>query len=263
MGLPACPTRWSSRYDQCVPYWRIRHVVRRGEWMRRTVLHMSTTAHREDLALLSDAALLMQCRKELARPPMGDAGDDGPALELVRRAVVERQEAAWAGIQQIFGCRLIGWCRRSGADEDVLDALMQLSWVKFWHNYTPAKFGVATELAQVLQYLKLCARSAVFDAARHRRETTRLDPDRSVADPRPSPDEALCAAVEGAALWRLVEGHLHDERERVLLQLTYGLGLKAAAVHARRPDLFATVQEVYRVTHNVLDRLRRSHVLQE
>jgi DNA-directed RNA polymerase specialized sigma24 family protein len=145
----------------------------------------------------------------------------------------------------------------------VLDELMQVTWVKFWHSYTPAKFGVVTELAQVLQYLKLCARSAVLDAARHRRETTRLDPDLSVADPHPSPDEAHLAAVERAALWRLVEGQLHDERERVLLQLTYGFGLKAAAVHARRPDLFASVQEVYRVTRNVLDRLRRSHVLQE
>jgi hypothetical protein len=36
------------------------------------------------------------------------------------------------------------------------------------------------------------------------------------------------------------------------------LGLTSAEVQRRRPDLFPAVGEVYRVTRNLLDRLRRS-----
>jgi RNA polymerase sigma factor (sigma-70 family) len=222
---------------------------------------MTTTAYREDLARLPDAELLVRCRAELTHARSGDDHDDRPTFELLRRAVIAREDGAWARLQQLLGGQVTAWCRRSGAGEDDLDEVVQITWVKFWQFYTPAKFETARSLAEVLRYLKLCARSAVLDAVRRRRDTTGLDPDLAVADTDPTPDAECLDAEERAAFWQLVETHLHDERERLLLQLTYEMGLTSAEVQAHRPDLFPTVQDVYRITRNVLDRLRRSHGL--
>ena len=61
----------------------------------------------------------------------------------------------------------------------------------------------------------------------------------------------------------LIDSHLSSEEERALIYLKYELGLKSAEVQGRRPDLFPTVNDVYRVTRNLLDRLRRSPRLRE
>jgi RNA polymerase sigma factor (sigma-70 family) len=216
-----------------------------------------------DLRMVGTTALLACYPEEPIQIRTDDIGDDRLVMELTRRAVVGHDDAAWAELQALFGRHVAGWCRRSGAPEDDLEELTQITWVKFWQNYTPAKFAVADGIAQVLQYLKLCARSAVLDATRRQPAVACLDVDLLVIDPSPTPDEEHLAFETSVALWQVVEAHLHDERERVLVRLTYGLGLKSAEVQAHRPDLFPSVQDVYRLTRNVLDRLRRSERLRD
>ncbi len=48
----------------------------------------------------------------------------------------------------------------------------------------------------------------------------------------------------------------------MLIYLKYELGLKSAEIQARRPDLFPSVGDVYRLERNILDRLRRSEALE-
>jgi hypothetical protein len=109
----------------------------------------------------------------------------------------------------------------------------------------------------------MCARSVVVDAARRRaalQRTAHDDQDRAAT--APAPDDALADADARQIFWEIVQGCLREERERLLVQLMFELGLRSAEVQAARPDLFPTVADVYRTTRNILDRLRRNRDLQ-
>jgi hypothetical protein len=64
--------------------------------------------------------------------------------------------------------------------------------------------------------------------------------------------------IDAPAFWCLIEEHLRDVRDRLLVHLTYELGLRPAEIQERHPDQFPSVRDVYRITRNILDRLRRS-----
>jgi hypothetical protein len=49
-----------------------------------------------------------------------------------------------------------------------------------------------------------------------------------------------------------------DERERRLVFLLYGCGLKPREVVSRCPQEFSDVKEIYRLNTNIIDRLRRN-----
>jgi hypothetical protein len=146
-----------------------------------------------------------------------------------------------------------------------MDEAVTRTWEKFWANYTPEKLAAAGAVAAVLSYLRMCARSVVMDVARERqraaRATAALPIDHAAVEQAastPAPDEGVAANDAAEFIWRVIDRSLRDERERVLVRLTFELGLRPAQVHARRPDLFPTAAEVYRVTRNILDRLRRT-----
>ncbi|MGD9894259.1 MAG: hypothetical protein AB7R89_02075 [Dehalococcoidia bacterium] len=224
---------------------------------------MLDTTTSQDVTSLPMRHLIALCEHHLTTVEPGERRNPHPVMELFRRAVVGREDAAWAGLHVLFGRQIVGWCRRSGAPEDDVDEFAQRAWVKFWQSYTPAKFGVARDFAQVLRYVKLCSRSVVLDAARRQPATVRLDGDLHIAASIAAPDAAYLQSEACTALWQLVEAHLHDERERVLVRLTFGLGMRSAEIQAHRPDLFPSVQDVYRLTRYVLDRLKRSDRLRD
>jgi len=151
------------------------------------------------------------------------------------------------------------WCRRAAGEwAGDLDELVTLTWEKFWRNYTADKLRAAGATARLLSYLKLCVRSVVLDAARHHASALPLDWVADRWDATRSSGDPCDDGTAHAALWQIVDEHLHDECERVLVHLQFELGLKSAEVQAHRPDLFPCIRDVYRVTRNVLDRLRRS-----
>src|SRR5262249_38953060 len=113
-----------------------------------------------------------------------------------------------------------------------------------------------------LKYLKLCTRSVVIDHLRARAAVRYAAAVAPAAHEWSAPD--LDFDPEAArALWEIVGRQLRSEPERVLAHLTFVDGLKSAQIQACRPDLFLTVRDVYRVTKNVLDRLRRCRELRE
>lgn len=214
------------------------------------------------LGLLSADALSLRCREQVARYRHGEGCDDSFTLELFRRAVVERNETAWQALHNIFNEQVLAWCRLATGRTYDADELVAVTWEKFWLNFTPGKLAAACGGPGVLRYLKMCARSAAIDAVRMRGSAFSLDespieePDRS-----PAPSEANADHDARARFWAIVNGTLRDDCERVLAHLVYECGLKPAEVQARRPDLFPSVADVYRITRNLLDRLKRNRAM--
>ena len=61
-------------------------------------------------------------------------------------------------------------------------------------------------------------------------------------------------AISGTA----IAAEVQDEAERRVAYLCFVLDLKPREVQERHPELYATVDDVYRIKRNLLDRLRRN-----
>jgi hypothetical protein len=131
---------------------------------------------------------------------------------------------------------------------------------RFWMALGPARFNFS-ELGGVLRYLKMCAHSVLLDEVRG------SGADR--VEPLPDDEEGsapLGGDVEGptldrlaaAELWKTVEQELPDGPMRLVVYLSFALGLKPGEIHDRYPEQYPTVGDVYRTKRNALDRLRRS-----
>ncbi|HLZ71008.1 MAG TPA: hypothetical protein VKV26_13995 [Dehalococcoidia bacterium] len=213
------------------------------------------------LAMLPVQELAWHCRMQHDRYHRGQAHDDGYANELVRRAVIARDEIAWEALYTIYNCQVAAWCRRAGAPPAELEDLCAAAWLKFWHAFTVDRLCRAKDIRAVLKYLMLCATSVVIDAKRKAACAARF-----ASDLEPEQAERLLAVECGSEpdwhdFWRRVQASLHSEADRVLVQLAYERELKSAEIQAARPDLFPTVEDVYRTRHAIFDRLRRNTAL--
>ncbi|MGI8552909.1 MAG: hypothetical protein ACR2PL_19295 [Dehalococcoidia bacterium] len=222
------------------------------------------TDRADPLSALAVAEPCRRCQEEIARYRRDQPFDDRYCFDLIRRAIVERDDDCWVELHVVYHEQVSAWCRRASAGPPLeLEELVSLTWQKFWLNYTAAKLAIAGSSAGVLKYIKLCAYSVTADAARARSSLLSLDEaaiDRPDKDPTPA-DRHADQTIR-AEFWELINLHLRNQRERVLMHLLYEIGLKSAQVQALRPDLFPDAGDIYRLHRNILDRLRRSHELQ-
>ncbi len=212
--------------------------------------------------------LVVACGEEMAcfargRPSSGAAG-----FELFRRAICERDDAAWDAVVTQYGGLVRSWIRQqpastaAGADGDELAIR---AFERLWMAVGPERFGQFRDLASVLGYLKMCAHSVVVDEVRARRSHQVGGLDELLADAdveAPGIDTMVERRTAVHDLWTAILGEVPDESERLLVYLSFAQDLKPGQIRERHPDRYPTVADVYRIKRNVLDRLRRSPRLQ-
>jgi DNA-directed RNA polymerase specialized sigma24 family protein len=86
-------------------------------------------------------------------------------------------------------------------------------------------------------------------------ESAELEP--ATADPA----EVVVSRLSAQDLWQAIQEELTGEAERLLIYLTYIQGMKPAQISSEYQRVFPTVDDVYRVKRNVLERLRRNRRL--
>lgn len=191
--------------------------------------------------------------------------DDGTCYELLRRALAERHDDAWQAVYQQYERLVRAWVVRHPGfatlppPYDDAEYLANTIFTRFWQSLSPERFPEFPSVAALMAFLRRCTNSVVIEATRRAtrraRREQRLERAEMLAyDPpgvSPLSDEAR------AHLWALATAVAQDERDLVVLELSYRNDLRPAAIAAQRPDLFPSVTEVYRCKRNLLDRLRR------
>lgn len=216
-----------------------------------------------ELGVIPLARLAGVCREETGKFQRHEPSRDEFCLELFRRAIAGRAQAAWDAIIAQYRGMVLAWIRQHPAapavrDDD--DYWVNRAFERFWGAVGPERLASFPTLAALLRYLKLCVHSTLLDEVRAR-GATRLEP---LAVGKGEPAVALdleSTAISqqvGRELWSSIEAELGDETERLVARLCLVLELKPSEVHARYPDHFASVADVYRIKRNLLDRLRRS-----
>lgn len=185
------------------------------------------------------------------------------AYELFRRALVERDDAAWSTIFEQYAPLVEHWVRRTGAftvSGETSDYFVSAAFTRFWRAIPAERFASFPSLASLLNYLRRCATCVVIDSARSHSFAEML-PEESVNwnDQRLGhADEEATERVSRDEFWRLVDGLLSSEAERVIVRCSFLLGMKPGDIYAEWGVLFSGVEEVYTLKRSVLTRLRKS-----
>ncbi|HEY3063567.1 MAG TPA: hypothetical protein VGL99_31730 [Chloroflexota bacterium] len=208
----------------------------------------------------------------VARGSVSTARDDETlAFELMRRAICDRDDDAWASILLRYERLVRSWVRQMHTTLEPSDeaAYVNRAFTRFWQAIGPARFVDFKDLSALLGYLKLCAGSVVLDDRRvaQRHPSVSLDSlmvEHAFQGPRASDDPSgeVTARLSASFVWHAVEQVLTDPSDRLLASLSFVDGLPPAAIARRYPTVFPTAQDVYRRKALVLDRLRRSPAIQ-
>ena len=219
--------------------------------------------------LLSINELARCCSEETNKFLKQSASNDRYCLELFRRAIVKRDDDAWSCIYQQYAPLVLTWVtqHQSAAPllgQDGSGPLVNAAFAKFSQALTPAKMANFDSLAAVLKYLKMCVHSVVADEVRSRQsrqyeETLELVENEPASD---DPADDVVSNISAQSLWQVIQEELNGEDERVLIYLAYIQGMKPGEISSQHRRLFPTVDDVYRIKRNVLERLRRNRRLQ-
>lgn len=187
-------------------------------------------------------------------------------FEVFRRAIVLCDEQAWFAVYRLYENLVGSWVLRFGATmhltEDDVVLLINSAFAKFARSLSPAKFADFPKIEALLGYLKRCAQSVVIDARRVQplNEVRLEDVEQELLVDDSA--ELVVARLDGQMVWPLLDRVVADQTDRLLLYLLYRCDLSPAMIQKRYPVLFPTIEVVYRLKRNLLERLRRNDELQ-
>jgi len=185
--------------------------------------------------------------------------------ELFRRAILERDEQAWAEIHARFRSLLISWASHSSARlqsgswcEDIADQALARAWAAL----TPDRFEEFATLARLLSYLRACVATTAIDSLRAQASLERAL-QAFEACPVPTPEQVVLAEYDRAALWKTVFALAATRAERIILIENFVYGLPPRTILERHPQIFSTITAVYCTKRNLFARLQRNGSLLE
>lgn len=217
---------------------------------------------------LSVNELARCCSEETTKFLKQSASNDRYCLELFRRAIVQRSDDAWACIYQQYAPLVLTWVNQHQSatamlGQDGSASLVNAAFAKFAQALTPAKMDNFDSLAAVLKYLKMCVHSVIADEVRSR-QARQYEETLELIEHEPSTDDPaddVVSTISAQGLWQVIQEELNGEDERMLIYLAYVHGMKPSEISIQHNKLFPSVEDVYRIKRNVLERLRRNRRL--
>lgn len=208
---------------------------------------------------MSLSELAERCRSEMAHYSLKEAFDDLYCLEIFRRAMLLGDSLAWELLHRVFNSTMLHWLRRHPSRDaasrlDSEENYIVQAFERFWrataHNQQ-LEFGT---LAAALRYLSACLNGAILDTLRTY--------SRAKEKPLPMPGLPGEPEVEDSddnrEFWQVIERILQNKHEQRLAYLLFHCGLKPREIVHYLPQEFSNVQEIYSLTHQIIDKLQRN-----
>ena len=209
--------------------------------------------------VLSVSMLAHHCLREIDNYRRGEPYTDVYGLELLRRAIVQGDQEAWAWIQHCFSGLVHGWLRRHPkrevacrleSEENYVDQAFE----RFWQATTLTQRVTFHSLAAALQYLRASLNGAILDTLRAYARPGEV--------PLPEPGEpgepSMEDVTDSSELWEVLQTMLPNQREQRLAYLLFHCGLKSREIVRFRPQEFSDIQEIYRMRRSIMERLLRN-----
>lgn len=206
--------------------------------------------------------LIQRCTAETERFFQRAGNHDNQyCFELWRRALAEQNDMAWAEIYQRYQSLVLGWIAahpQFAATEEESGYFLNAVFAAMWKSCPPERFTHFPNLPATLAYLKSCVHTTIANHLRKRRVAYVA----IVDDVTPGTHDPLATVVLDQSarteLWQLLNSLLHSEKEQLVMDLFFIQGMKPRAIYAQYEEQFTSVQEVYRVKQNLMERLSRN-----
>jgi DNA-directed RNA polymerase specialized sigma24 family protein len=212
------------------------------------------------------AELVQATRGEIAQFLRGQPTDDVYGLALFRRAIAVRDDQAWSGLYTLYRAVVDSWIARQAPAlcyED-RESLVNGTFAKFHRSIGPERIARFCSVRALPAYLKRCAWSVTTDFRRSQQARSREEPlestdlEESVLD---DPAEIVGSQLAGQELWQLLWREATSAEERLILQFVCALGRSPRQLQQAYPALFQSVEDIYRIKRNLIERLRRNRWL--
>jgi hypothetical protein len=213
-------------------------------------------------------ALIAGCQKESFE---GREQERGYGFELFRRALQEKNDAAWEAVEEQYFALVSVWCYETVSEEltaEEIDLFARGALVRFWQTLSTREETLDKQFSHIgaiLKYLRHCAQTVVHDHNREQRRRERIKRRfyraSSGLDPRAF-ENIILDEIERSQLIQKVSHWMNvyaeDELERLVFRLSYEEGLTPRRIATLHEDRFKSVTEVHQVKERVMRRLRRA-----
>lgn len=219
-----------------------------------------SSAMEDHLRTMSLAALAEQCLHEINAARRGETHDDQCWVEVLRRATVQRDEAACEVIEYHLGQIVRGWIACHPKKEVACRLESEASYVtrtceRFWQAAAQQEQAL-DRLAIALRYVRACLNSVILDTLRADTYATAI--------PLPGPAVAGKAEEEdhedAHAYWERIRGMLPTAREQRVAYLLFHCGLQPEDIVRLYPQKLGDWQDITRVRRTVIGRLPASGI---
>jgi DNA-directed RNA polymerase specialized sigma24 family protein len=219
---------------------------------------MNTTACSRPEQALSISALVEQCQQEMQAYRRGEPSNEAYGLELLRRAIMQGDQAAWAGVQQCLGEMVRGWLRchssRSAACcWESEENYVALAFERFWQATAQQRVAFET-FAGALAYLRASLHGAMLDTLRAYSRPKEVSLPEAGESGEPYGEDQ----TDSNDVWEILQSLLPNGREQRLAYLLYHCGLKPREIVRFCPQEWSNIQEIYRLRRNIMERLLRN-----
>jgi hypothetical protein len=210
------------------------------------------------LSGLGLSELIEQCVRQMSAYRRGEPSTDAYGVELLRRATIGRDLQAWMALQQCLAEVVLSWLRAHPSREvavrlDSEENYVALAFERFWWATTQSQQIQFRSFAAALQYLRASLHGALLDTVRAYVRPKEI--------PLPEPGESgepwAGDSSEGQELWEVIRRLLPNQREQRLAYLLFHWGLKPREIVHFCPQEFRSVEDIYRLRRNIVERLMR------
>jgi DNA-directed RNA polymerase specialized sigma24 family protein len=203
-------------------------------------------------------ALAILCPDELKQFKRREPTEGRYCLALLRIALIEQPNEAWAILQHCFSDIVRSWVRNHphagiALSRDSEENYVAQTFSRFWFAMQKHQIKFAS-LQSVLGYLHATLNSILIDTMRLYLHSRIVPLPETDILKEPTEEERSY----GQELWESIQSLLSNAREQRIVYLLYYCGLKPREIILRCPGEFASVKEIYRLNKNVIERLQRN-----
>jgi hypothetical protein len=207
---------------------------------------------------LSVSALAQRCLREVEKYRRGESSSDAYGVELVRRATVQGDQESWVWMQHCFSGLVRSWLRRHPKREVACrlesdENYIAQAFERFWQA-TLTQHIEFQSLAAALQYLRASLNGAILDTLRAYARPAEV----SLPEPGEAWEPYIEDVTDSSEVWEVLQTMLPNQREQRLAYLLFHCGLKSREIVRFCPQEFTDIQEIYRLTRSIMERLLRN-----
>jgi hypothetical protein len=202
---------------------------------------------------MSIRVLAARCLRELDHYRRGEPCTDMYGVELFRRATMQDNQEAWAAVHHCFGGMVRGWLRCHPSRETACRLESEEHYVaqafeRFWQATASHQRVEFSQLSAALQCLRASLQGVILDTLR-----TYTRP-RGVSLPEPG-EPRVEDSTDSCEVWDILKTILSNSLEQRLAYLLFHCGLGPREIVHFCPQEWSSVQEIYRLRCNIVERL--------